>query len=74
MNEREFLQTLKARAREQEHSLRSVPFPRVFSFTITWLSYHPWRFLIPLAFLISLLLRALFGQAYTDGILWLFSL
>lgn len=72
MNEHEFLVTLQKRAREQEHAMKAVPFPKVFTFIAEWLSHHPWRYLIPLAFLISLLFRALFGSNYTDGILDLF--
>ena len=74
MNEREFLQTLQERAREQEKTLRRVPFPNVFTFIVNWLSYHPWRFLIPLALLISILLRILLGHIYTNAVLWVFSL
>lgn len=72
MNEREFLLTLQDRAREQERAMKAVPFPKVFSFVIEWLSNHPWRFLIPLAFLISLLLRGIIGPEYTESILRLF--
>lgn len=72
MNEREFLLTLQERAREQERAMKAVPFPTVFSFVATWLSHHPWRYLIPLAFLVSLLLRLIAGSSYTDFILKLF--
>jgi len=72
MDEHKFLLLLQERAREQEKAMKAVPFPKVFLFIITWLSHHPWRYLIPLAFLISLLLRWIFGSAYTDGILLLF--
>jgi hypothetical protein len=72
MNEREFLLTLQDRAREQERAMQAVPFPKVFKFAIEWLSHHPWRFLIPLAFLVSLLLRGVLGYGYTDFILRLF--
>ena len=72
MNEHDFLVTLQKRASEQEHAMKAVPFPKVFTFIVEWLSHHPWRYLIPLAFLISLLFRGLFGTEYTDGILLLF--
>lgn len=72
MNEREFLLKLQDRAREQEQAMKAVPFPRFFHFVIEWLSHHPWRFLIPLAFLVSLLFRGVFGPEYTDFILKLF--
>ena len=72
MNEREFLYILTERAREQERAMKTVPFPKVFAFVVTWLSHHPWRYLIPLAFFLTFLLRALFGTSYTDFILKLF--
>ncbi|HSA83760.1 MAG TPA: hypothetical protein VLF20_02650 [Patescibacteria group bacterium] len=69
MNEREFLQTLQQRAAEQEQAMQSIPF---FAFVVKWLSRHPWRYLIPLAFFLTLLLRWIFGDNYTDAILYLF--
>lgn len=69
MNEREFLQQLQKRAREQEQAIATIPF---FAFVAKWLSNHPWRYLIPLAFIVSLLLRGLIGSHYTDLILKLF--
>lgn len=72
MNEREFLLTLQDRAREQERAMKAVPFPKVFRFVIEWLSHHPWRFLIPLAFVVSLILRGILGSEYTEFILRLF--
>jgi len=72
MNEREFIYLLQQRAREQERAMKEVPFPKVFSFVVQWLSVHPWRFLIPLAFLLTFLFRAIFGGNYTDFILWVF--
>ena len=72
MDEHEFLSLLQKRAREQKRTMDSVPFPKVFSFILEWLSIHPWRYLIPLAFLISFILRGIIGSAYTDFILGLF--
>ena len=72
MNEREFLYLLQERAREQERAMKSVPFPKFFAFIVEWLSHHPWRFLIPLAFIVSLIFRGIFGGHYTDFILRLF--
>jgi hypothetical protein len=72
MNERDFLLTLQKRAQEQERAMKAVPFPKVYAFIIEWLSHHPWRFLIPLAFLVSFLLRAVIGRGYTEFILRLF--
>ncbi|HZE87838.1 MAG TPA: hypothetical protein VE090_06600 [Methylomirabilota bacterium] len=72
MNEREFLRKLQEKAREQERAMKSVPFPSLFSFIVAWLSHHPWRYLIPLAFIITLILRSVLGSDYTDFILRLF--
>ncbi len=74
MNEREFLLQLQKRAREQKRTMEAVPFPTVFSFVVEWLSVHPWRYLIPLAFLISFLLRGIIGESYIDFILRLFKI
>ena len=73
MDEREFLQQLQNRAKLQQKALETVPFPKFFSFVIEWLSVHPWRYLIPLAFLVSFILRGIFGHTYTEYILWIFS-
>ncbi len=72
MNERDFVQLLQERARAQKMAMDAVPFPKFFAFAITWLSDHPWRFLIPLAFLISLVLRGIIGHEYTNVVLNLF--
>lgn len=69
MNEREFLFKLQERAREQEQAIATIPF---FAFVAKWLSVHPWRYLIPLAFLVTLLFRWILGSNYTDFILGLF--
>lgn len=72
MNEREFLHQLQAKAREQEKMLAQMPLSGIFVNVCYWLGEHPWRILIPLAFLISLLLRVSLGSSYTDMILRLF--
>lgn len=72
MNESEFLQKLQDRARDKEKIIRGMPFPKIFEVAIIWLGNHPWRYLIPLAFISTLLLRKLIGQDYTTFILSLF--
>jgi len=72
MKERDFVQLLQQRAREQKKEMDAVPFPKIFAFVIEWLSDHPWRFLIPFAFLISLALRGIAGTNYTDNVLQFF--
>lgn len=72
MDERKFVEQLQARAREQEQLVKTVPFPVFFGFVIKWLSFHPWRLLIPLAFILTILFRLMFGPDYTDMILAVF--
>ena len=72
MKERDFLQQLQERAREQQHLMHSVPFPQAFIIISEWLGTHPWRLLIPLAFVASMVFRAIWGQAYDDFILTIF--
>ena len=72
MKQRDFVAILQERAHKQKKELDAVPFPKFFAFAITWLSDHPWRFLIPLAFFISLLMRMIIGYPYTEFILRLF--
>ncbi|TRZ51224.1 hypothetical protein D4R99_04655 [bacterium] len=73
MKEYDFILQLKTKAKEQEKLMQSLPFPKVFLFISKWLSDHPWRYLIPLAFSISILLRVILGMAYTNYILKIFS-
>jgi len=72
MKEQDFIQLLQERARSQKKEMDQIPFPQFFAFAITWLSDHPWRYLIPLAFLISLALRGIIGSEYTNAVLGLF--
>lgn len=72
MKENDFIQLLQQRAQTQKKAMEAIPFPKFFAFTIEWLSVHPWRFLIPLAFLVSLILRGIIGHVYTDFVLALF--
>ena len=72
MNEHEFIKTLRERAKEQEKLIKSMPLPKVFSSVSLWLGNHPWRILIPLAFILTLVFRAIFGKPYEDFILIIF--
>lgn len=72
MNENEFILKLQDRAREQEKIVRDMPFSKVFSTVSLWLGSHPYRILVPLAFIITLLLRGLIGTRYTDFVLYIF--
>lgn len=72
MNEQQFLFELENRAKEQELLMEKLVAPNaVFSLSL-WLGRHPWRFMIPFSFLLSLLFRGVFGNNYTELILWIF--
>jgi hypothetical protein len=72
MDEREFLELLEKRAREQEHVMQQVPLQRMFLATSLWLGEHPWRILIPIALILSILFRILLGYHYYELILKIF--
>jgi hypothetical protein len=72
MNEREFLLELQQRAREQHKVMNDMPFPRVFTLVSEWLGNHPWRFLIPLALLLTIIFRLSLGPSYDNFILDIF--
>lgn len=72
MNEREFLTKLQQRAKEQEKIMNTPLFPGILKTVSTWLGNHPWRILIPLAFLLTLMLYTTFGKQYGDLILRIF--
>jgi len=72
MNEVEFLALLQKRAGDQRNTMEKIPFPRIFSFILDWLSVHPLRLIFPLAAIISIVLRFLLGPNYTNMVLALF--
>ncbi|MBP9718899.1 MAG: hypothetical protein KBD46_00325 [Candidatus Levybacteria bacterium] len=72
MNESEFLIQLQKRATEQERLIKNSLYPQIFLQISNWFGKHPWRVLIPAAFLISLLLRFLFGHVYFEKVLYIF--
>lgn len=72
MNEYEFIQTLQKQAADQKHALSKMPMPHVYLIIVNWLGNHPWRILIPFAFLCSIVFRLIFGSEYTDFVLLIF--
>jgi hypothetical protein len=72
MDEQQFLLKLEERANEQEKLIEHLHAPEAVFGVSVWLGRHPWRFLIPFSFLLSLLCELLFGSRYTEGILWIF--
>lgn len=72
MDQREFLLKLQKRVHEQEMIMQGMVFPRVFTVVSIWLGDHPWRILIPLAFLVTLVFHFSFGKMYDDVIMRVF--
>ncbi|MDO8583480.1 MAG: hypothetical protein Q7R51_03035 [bacterium] len=72
MNENEFIRTLELRAKEQEKIMNSMVFPRLFTSVSIWLGNHPWRILIPLAFILTLIFHGILGKRYDELILKIF--
>lgn len=72
MNEHEFLKTLEERAQEQEKILRKMFLPKVFLSVSSWLGNHPWRILIPLSIILTLIFHFLLGKTYSEFILKIF--
>jgi hypothetical protein len=72
MQENEFLRQLQKRAKEQEKLMLHMPFPSFFTHLIRFLGNHPWRMLIPLAFVLTLLFRLVLGSGYSTLILRIF--
>lgn len=71
-SEHEFLRKLEKRAEEQEHLLSRMPYQKVFIQTSFWLGQHPWRILIPIAFILTLLFRFTLGYRYYELVLKMF--
>ena len=72
MNEREFLEKLEERAKEQEKLIKDIPLPKVFSSISFWFGNHPWRIIIPVAVILTAIFRLYFGKPYDDFILKIF--
>ncbi|HVZ58491.1 MAG TPA: hypothetical protein VG935_01955 [Patescibacteria group bacterium] len=72
MDETEFIKSLQKRAKEQHQLFEGMPFPSLFRLTTYWLSDHPWRIIIPVAFFVTLLARNILGQQFTEIVLKVF--
>ena len=72
MNEQQFIKKLQERAHEQEKVIRGAPFPKLFTSISFWLGNHPWRILIPLAFMLTLIFHYTLGKGYDELILKIF--
>ena len=72
MNEYEFLEQLKERANEQEKLMRGMLMPKLFLAISLWLGNHPWRILIPVSIILTLIFQAILGKKYYELILKIF--
>lgn len=72
MNEREFLKTLETRAKEQEKIIRDMFLPKVFVSVSNWLGSHPWKILIPISFILTIIFHEILGKRYDEFILKIF--
>lgn len=72
MDEQQFLLKLEERANEQEKLIQNLHAPEAVFGVSMWLGRHPWRFMIPFSFLLSILFGILLGKAYTETILAIF--
>jgi hypothetical protein len=72
MNEQQFLKKLEERAQEQERIIKGMFFPKLFTSVSFWFGNHPWRILIPLAFIFTLIFHYSLGIRYDEFILKIF--
>lgn len=72
MNEQQFLNKLQERAQEQEKIIKGMLLPKLFTSVSLWLGNHPWRMLIPLAFILTLIFHYSIGNRYDEFILKIF--
>jgi len=72
MNEQQFLKKLQARAQEQEKVIKGMFLPNLFTSISFWFGDHPWRILIPLAFILTLIFHYSLGHRYDEFILKIF--
>ena len=72
MNEGEFLRTLEERAKEQEKIIKGMFLPQIFTLVSFWFGTHPWKFIIPMSIILTLIFHFTLGKAYDDFILKIF--
>lgn len=72
MKKDSILVELQKRASEQHMVLHDVPFPEIFLFVSKKLGEYPWKFFIPLAVTLTILLHLILQKSFDEWILWLF--
>ena len=71
-SELEFLEILEQRAREQRRLINSGLLPSWAGFMGAWFAVHPWRVIAPVAGVIYVLARLIFGAGVVELTLGLF--
>jgi hypothetical protein len=72
MNEHDFIENLKKKAKDQEKIIKNTPFPKIFMLVSFWLGNHPWKILIPLSILLTILFHLVLGRRYDEFVLKIF--
>jgi hypothetical protein len=70
--ERDFIEELEEKAREQQLIVKTEMIPVWAKGIGDWLVVNPWRVLVPIAAMVYLILRIVFGNDYLEFILGLF--
>lgn len=72
MNEHKFIETLEQRAKEQEKIIKGMILPEIFIRVSSWLGNHPWKIIIPLSIILTLIFHGIWGKRYDEFILKIF--
>jgi len=67
--EREFLELLERKAREDSFLVQGGLFPRWASFVGEWLGVNPWRVIVPFSIIVYLFARVMFGEVVREAFL-----
>lgn len=70
--EREFLEILESKAREQRRVVESGILPSWAGAFGNWMGFNPWRLIVPVSFLLYVLLRVFAGVYFRELVLGIF--
>ena len=66
LREKSFIVSLEARAAQQRRLAQTEVMPRPLAGIGEWLAVNPWRVLIPVACILYLLMRVVFGTPFRE--------
>lgn len=72
MKENEFLLELEKRADEQKQLMEKFSRKNIVFSLSLWLGEHPWRIILPLSIIMTLVFHSVLGDKYYEKILWIF--